>query len=184
MFNPIRTEDRINALTAWLQQNDYPETTEDDITEESYGFYSATLFSAHGNEYIVCGDDEARELAEEYIAESIWAFNASFIANHLGIPDAEEMIKAFQESKCEGCNETFRTLIDNTGAGFDGPHGFAADAIHADGRGHFISSYDGEEHEFTYQCWLDLDHDPDKAAEMADGSDVTDNEDWFIYRVN
>lgn len=92
--------------------------------------------------YLVRTDEEADEAAKEYIKESVWAFNADFIINHSRLPyEAIEMVQAFQQ-KCEDANETILALIED----FDD---FVCDAISAHGRGHFLSSYDGEENEET-----------------------------------
>jgi hypothetical protein len=45
-----------------------------------------------------------------------------------------------QGKLCEGANELVRALIEDMDA-------FIEDAIGADGRGHFLSSYDGNEEE-------------------------------------
>lgn len=95
------------------------------------------------DDYLVCTDEEADEAAKQYIEESVWAFNASFIINHSKLPyEAREMIENLQTTKCEGANDTILALIDD----FDE---FVSAAISADGRGHFLSSYDGEENEET-----------------------------------
>lgn len=93
------------------------------------------------DDYSVYTDEEADEQAKEYIEEAAWAFNADFIIDHSSLPyEAREMIKFFQREKCEGANDTILALIDD----FDE---FVSDAISADGRGHFLSSYDGCENE-------------------------------------
>ena len=93
------------------------------------------------DDYSVYTDEEADEKAEIYISESVWAFNAGFIINHSKLPyEAIEMVEGFQSAKCEDANDTILALIDD----FDE---FVSDAISADGRGHFLSSYDGEENE-------------------------------------
>lgn len=90
-------------------------------------------------DYLVLSDADADELCAEYIKDSVWAFNASFLAAHCGID--EEAIKAIQaNNRCDDNNEIFLKLID------DFEH-FVSDAVASDGRGHFLSSYDGEEHE-------------------------------------
>jgi hypothetical protein len=48
-----------------------------------------------------------------------------------------------QEKCCEGCNDFFKAIIKGT-CGLDK---FVEDAIEADGRGHFLAYYDGEENE-------------------------------------
>jgi hypothetical protein len=47
-----------------------------------------------------------------------------------------------QSKKCEGANDAILALIEKTDGGLDG---FVEEAISADGRGHFLSSYDGNE---------------------------------------
>src|SRR5262249_38857496 len=91
--------------------------------------------------YLVLTDEEADKRATEDIEDSLWAFNAGFIIEHSDLPrEAREMVAYFQEKKAEGANDTIRALIKDLKE-------FVEDAISADGRGHFISHYDGEEHE-------------------------------------
>ena len=97
-------------------------------------------FTDGSAEWLVLTDEEADEQAKAYIADSLWAFNSSFIREQAGLPyEAEEMIAGFCEAKCEGANETIAVLIDLDS--------FTEAAISSDGRGHFLSSYDGDEHE-------------------------------------
>jgi hypothetical protein len=109
----------------------------DEITESTYG---ENTFHAAGGEYLVLTDEEADQAAYDYIKESVWAFNSSFLADFTGLP--EEMFKAVQD-KCEGSNEAVLRCIE-AGSGLDE---FVSEAVAADGRGHFLSSYDGEEGE-------------------------------------
>jgi len=110
--------------------NEYDTVDEIDGTDEKDG-------------YIVLTDDEANEMASNYIRESLWAFNASFIIDHSKLPyDAIEMVQSYQQTQCEGANETIEALIEDMDE-------FIDDAISADGRGHFMSSYDGRENEET-----------------------------------
>lgn len=88
--------------------------------------------------YLVLTDDEADERCLEYIKESVWAFNPSFLASHSTVAD-ERTFELLQQ-ECEGANGSIMRLIDD----FD--H-FVNDAILSDGRGHFMSSYDGNEYE-------------------------------------
>lgn len=87
-------------------------------------------------EYLVLTDEEADEKTAEYIRETAWAFRAEFLASHMTGVDADDL-KPIQE-KCESANPIILKLID------DVDH-FISDAIQADGRGHFLSGYDGEE---------------------------------------
>lgn len=98
-------------------------------------------FSTQDAEYKVLTDEEANELCRQYIEDSLWAFNASFIISHTELPsEAQEMLESFQEAKSEGANETIKALIEDMDS-------FVEDAISADGRGHFMNTYDGEENE-------------------------------------
>ena len=106
----------------------------DDI-EEGYG----NALGINGEEYVVLTDEEADEGARDYIVESIWAFNPSFLSPYLPEGVDEEAIKIIQ-AKCEGANEPLKNMIDDLDL-------FVEDAIAADGRGHFLSFYDGEESE-------------------------------------
>jgi len=103
--------------------------------------------------YIVLTDEEADEMAKRDVLDSLWAFNADFLAGESGIDI--EVFKAIQANgRCEDNNEAISRLIgDETD--------FAEAAIRADGRGHFISHYDGNENE-----------------ESVNGTT------YFIYRIN
>jgi hypothetical protein len=93
------------------------------------------------DEYLVLTDSEADEAAKQYILDSVWAFNASFLAAHLKDGIDQEVIESIQKNnRCEDNNKAILSLIE------DVDH-FVDDAIKSDGRGHFLSSYDGEEHE-------------------------------------
>lgn len=137
------------APKVWALMQHLDETDPDEIETCSYD--SDTL-TAHGDNYLVCTSEEADTKVYESIAESLWAFHAPFIAIACGLPsEAAEMILSHQEQLCEGANLTIRALIDNS-CGLDD---FVENAIGADGRGHFLNSYDGNEYEvaafFIYQ---------------------------------
>lgn len=89
-----------------------------------------------GGEWTICTYDKANEYARDYILDSVWAFNASFLSCHTGID--EEAIQAIHDNgKCEGNNKLLLRLIEDEQA-------FIDDAISSDGLGHFLNSYDGE----------------------------------------
>lgn len=116
------SEVRFLPFTEWLEK------VEEEYTEidDNYSVYT---------------DEEAGKAVKEYIKETVWAFNSSFIISHSSLPyEASEMIEFFQRKKCEDANETILALIDD----FDE---FVSDAISVDGRSHFLSSYDGCENE-------------------------------------
>lgn len=134
---------RIKALSKYLELT---KEEEKEIYYESYDIY------CYGNqEYLVLTDDEADEKVAEYIKDSVWAFNPSFLSSHSGID--EGVFKLLQD-KCESANEAILKLIKD----FDE---FVQDAIGTDGRGHFLSSYDGYENDHEH-----------------------DNETYYIYQTN
>lgn len=90
--------------------------------------------------YLVLTDAEADERTAEYIADSLWAFNSDFLAGETELP--AEAFAALSE-KCESGNDGIRKMVEAT----CGLKHFCADAAAADGRGHFLASYDNEEHE-------------------------------------
>lgn len=103
--------------------------------------YLSELYCVVGTDekYLVLTVDEADEKCAEYIKDSLWAFNASFLVNFIDADIPEEIIKNWQETKCEGANQG---ILDMVGKNFDD---LVEDAIKCDGRGHFLGQYDGEE---------------------------------------
>lgn len=105
--------------------------------------------SESGEEYMVLTDDEADIEVENRIRESLWAFNADFILKHMSAyrnttakqdKDIIFALEQMQRTLCETANELVYALIEDY-------EQFVEDAIEIDGRGHFISMYDGEENE-------------------------------------
>ena len=140
---------RVIALSKYLDL-----ALEPNITYESNDIYSFD-----GEEYMILTDDEADEKVAEYIKDSVWAFNPSFLSSH---SDIDEGVFKLLQDKCESANEAVLKLIKD----FDK---FVEDAVGTDGRGHFLSSYDGEENEiglFKFFC-------PEY-----------NNETYYIYRTN
>lgn len=109
--------------------------------------------------YMVLTDEEADEKAREYIEESLWAFNPSFLAGVTGVD--QEVFEAIQANdRCEGNNSAIARLVG------DDLDRLVDQAIGADGRGHFLNTYDGHEHEINL-------------------FDVTgENEYFYVYRMN
>ena len=55
-----------------------------DESKESYDHYGLPVYKIGGAEYAIARDDEeAEEACKEYIKQSVWAFNASFLASHI-----------------------------------------------------------------------------------------------------
>lgn len=111
-------------------------------------------FKVWKREYMVLNEHERNKKAKEHIRETLWAFIPSFLARKTGLP--EEVFHALSK-KCEGGNDAILALIEET-CGLDA---FVEAAVKADGYGHFLSSYDGEEGEVTVE-----------------------GKDYFIYRMN
>jgi hypothetical protein len=106
-----------------------------------HDFNGLDSFEYGREEWAIGADEEADEACKVYIQDSVWAFRASFILNCTGLPSAmEEAIENMQDS-CEGANDAILALIKST-CGMD--H-FVRESLLADGRGHFLSPYDGEE---------------------------------------
>lgn len=109
----------------------------DDISENTDGTFGDD--NSQSGEYLVLTDGEADEMVKENILESLWAFNASFLASHCDVD--QDVIESIQANeKYESNNQVFKKLIN------DLDH-FVDDAVSSDGRGHFLSTYDGDEHE-------------------------------------
>lgn len=114
----------------------YLECETDELTE-----LSENEFKSGREEYLVLTDEEADEKAKEYISESCWAFNKSFLNSHSeAINEIDEKAWMKFVEGCESMNKAVKCMI------YDFDH-FVEDAISCDGRGHFLSGYDGEENE-------------------------------------
>lgn len=139
--------DKYEALKNFLVEQN--EATYEELTENVDAVYNDNwhTFEIVGNEYKVLTEEEADAEAEDYIKDSLWAFNADFILDHANISTTEcaynDIVEAFrmmQTRLCENANALVEALINDIDQ-------FVYDAIETDGRGHFISSWDGEEHE-------------------------------------
>ena len=116
----------------------------DELSKERHDHYDMPVFSYGRAEYAIGDDTEANSAAFDYVKGSAWAFNASFILSECELPDElDEAIKAMQEKQCEGANDAILAMIEKCTT----LESFVQSAISADGRGHFLSSYDGEENE-------------------------------------
>lgn len=97
-----------------------------------------TAEMADGSEWLVLTDEEADEKTEEEIKEMLWAFRPKFIIEHM---EQEEILSMTLKTRLA------KPIIYALVGGEDGIDNFISDAIDADGRGHFLSYYDGEEKE-------------------------------------
>ena len=125
-----------------------------ELDDLEWDTYHENRFEIDSQEWVIYDDDEADEQAAAYITEMLWSFNASFLSGDTGLD--ESVFEAIHNNgKCEDNNDAMLALIEGT----CGIKKFIADAIDADGRGHFIANYDGEEHKLTI-----------------------DGEDYYLYR--
>jgi len=115
-----------------------------DFEVDGYEFemIEATDDSRDINEdWLICTDDEADELARNSIEELVGYFNSQFLMEQTGIDT--EVFDALRRGA--STSEQVMQIIEAT-CGYDS---FVEAAISADGRGHFLASYDGEEGEFN-----------------------------------
>lgn len=130
-MSDVTQEERDNAARDFLDDPDAESSAYDDSV---YGL---------AGDWLILTDEEADEKAADSIRESVWAFNPNFLVEYLPDGVGEEVIEALQP-KCEGANSAILSMI---GDRFDQ---FVEDAISSDGRGHFLSFWDGSEHKFTH----------------------------------
>lgn len=141
--------EKYEALKSFLVEQN--EATYGELTENVNAVYNDSwdTFEIIGNEYKVLTDEEANKTVEDYIKDNLWAFNADFILDHSNITIIEdeceyssaiEALEKIQETFCEDANAFIKLLIMDFNE-------FVEDVIIVDGRGHFISLYDGKEHE-------------------------------------
>jgi len=145
-----------------LHKEDY--TTEEILLAKHLGVSVDDAESYIGDDdYLVLTDEEADDRVHDEIAELVWAFTPSFLAVHTRV--TEEAIKKLQEM-CEDANEPLTAMIKD----FDW---FVEDAVRSDGRGHFLSGYDGNEYEVCYT-----------SAERDGNAYKVKDTYYYIYRRN
>jgi hypothetical protein len=150
MSDEIPTQEyRDAAARVYLREEDWVDAD----AEPEVSSWDDCLYEVGNNSWLVLTDDEADERCAEYIRESIWAFNKSFVINYVPDGVGYDQLNPLNELY-EDANPILLALV---GDRFDE---FVADAISSDGRGHFLAGYDGEEAEIE-----------------------VDGFDWFIYRT-
>ena len=113
---------------------------EDEISEG----YDECTFEHGKQEYLVLTEEEADERCKDYILDTLWAFNTSFLTNYISCEnryedrDLEKSLVTLQEL-CETSNVVIKLLVGNR------IDELIEDAISTDGRRVFLASYDGEE---------------------------------------
>lgn len=121
--------EKFEALAKFLECES--EDIDDEGNDETYKYGR--------REYLVLTDSEADAMCASQIKDSAWAFNPEFLRAHMTKGVTVKALQAIQ-ADCEDCNDVILALIK------DVDH-FVNDAISSDGRGHFLSQYDGEENE-------------------------------------
>lgn len=114
------------ALAAHLE-----ESVEADETGNLYA-------DERGRVWLVLTDAEADAAAKEYILDHLWAFTTDFLRAHVENTAALEALDKVRGDLCEAANPLVRALVEDLDY-------LVEDAIRADGRGHFLSDYDGNE---------------------------------------
>jgi hypothetical protein len=105
--------------------------------------YGLPVVEIDGMEFaIAANEEEADKACYEYIENTIWAFSPFFLEQMTNVP--AELFEAVQD-KCESINEALQILVMRT----CGMQEFVDQAISWDGRGHFLSHYDGKEIELN-----------------------------------
>ena len=123
---------KLQALASYLEEH------RQDL-EETEIYVTNNMFELdNGEEYLVLTDQEADEYTTSEIENTLWAFDASWLASYTGLHKA--VFEALAEGY-ENSNEAIMVLINNAGSMDD----FVQECIYADGRGHFVANYDGEE---------------------------------------
>jgi hypothetical protein len=97
-------------------------------------------YQVDGREYLIVDDDTADTYAREHIEDTLWAYRPSFLSGETGIAVCVYEAIAGNERYDEN-NEALKVLIEGT-CGMDD---FVDSAISADGRGQYLSPYNGEE---------------------------------------
>lgn len=125
--------DKIEALKSYLEsQGDLEDGVE--VTADGW-----CMRLSDGREWLVLTDAERAETLEDDLrSESAQFFNPSFLAEQTDLP------QVVFEKLCDGTadvNDAVVALIDQRG----GMARFMEAAVAADGWGHFLSGYDGEE---------------------------------------
>lgn len=105
--------------------------------------------------FYVLTDEEADEVTEQNISETLWTFNDWFLAPYLDIN--KYIIRRVQKETSEDCNTLFYKILDCEGKFKD----FVDKAVSVDGRGTYITGYDGIEREISHK-----------------------DKDFFIYRMD
>jgi hypothetical protein len=107
--------------------------------KKDYDHYGLAVYeSTDGGEYAVGTEAQSQKAAAAYIRDSLWAFKSDFLEDYVPKGVTADVLGLIQE-KCESGNDALAELVGKR------LKKLTEDAIKADGRGHFLSSYNGEE---------------------------------------
>lgn len=141
----ITNATRMHALTEHLMQYD---GADESVIEhmEVCDHDSTRIELRHGykGEFYVVTDAEADKKAIDYMQDTLWAFNVSFLRNFVPALNSDRAAKAWEKMAGELCEDANPLVAAMLG---DRIGDFCREAIRADGRGHFLAAYDGREHE-------------------------------------
>lgn len=106
-------------------------------------------WSVQGTDYVCGNEDEVIDLIYEYMSDSLWCFNPSFLEDYgaldkMGWTDVTSILTALQE-QCEGANDAIKALVDWDKTGGT----MATDVFNADGIGNILNGWDGNDYEIT-----------------------------------
>lgn len=132
-------EQKQKALEKYLIRND--EFSKEELRDLVYqdGWDE---FEIASQSYKVLTDEEANEQVWDYIRESLWAFKPGFLVRYMPGGVNKKVIAILQQ-ECEGCNDALFGMINAEEGRFDA---LVNNAIALDGRGRYLSSYDGREY--------------------------------------
>lgn len=148
LFSGFDNDRATHALAMMLDLN---HEDIEDITE-----YDDYKWCVQGTDYY-CGDEEEmNEKTEEYIENSLWAFNKSFLGSYgsLAKMDCDIVDKVLDpiQQECESGNEAVKGLVDWD----ENKDEIVSDAIRSDGRAHFLNHWDSTELSYgkyyAYRC--------------------------------
>ena len=123
-FDEVTAEDIKNALAVYKWRETFQELPVIIIDDEEYAVSE--------------GEEAANKAARRAIEDSLCYFRPEFLADHSDVP--EKVFAFLAGTGCFDDNEAYKAMIYDL-------DDFVDDAIDADGRGHFLNSYDGVENE-------------------------------------
>jgi len=145
--NTVKNISIENGIIKWLGEKEKQTKSEAlveflkiEMQEINVSYANKDFETDNDGDYRVLTDKEADKDVKEHIEQTVWAFNADFLAKQTGFHI--EVFKALVESDlCENANDAVLSLIECS-CGIDR---FIEQAVMADGRGHFINQYDGSQ---------------------------------------